>query len=56
MARFDPTNGLLTDHHFLPAAVANKPGWVSPIQGRYFHSGDVASQLRVHLKIDGEVS
>jgi transglutaminase-like putative cysteine protease len=48
---FDPTNGILTDHHFLPAAVANRPQWVSPIQGRYFHAGDVGSQMRVDLRI-----
>jgi transglutaminase-like putative cysteine protease len=49
---FDPTNGLLTDHHFLPAAVANRPDWVNPIQGRYFHTGGVASEMRVALSID----
>jgi len=50
---FDPTNGLLADHHFLPAAVANVPDWVSPVQGRYFHSGSVASQMAVTLRIEG---
>lgn len=49
---FDPTNGLLADHHFLPAAVANVPDWVSPIQGRYFHSESVGSQMRVSLRIE----
>jgi transglutaminase-like putative cysteine protease len=49
---FDPTNGLLTDHHFLPAAVANRPEWVSPIQGQYLHYGGVDSQMRVTLKIE----
>jgi transglutaminase-like putative cysteine protease len=48
---FDPTNGLLADHHFLPAAVANVPDWVSPIQGRYFHSGSVASRMNVMLRM-----
>jgi transglutaminase-like putative cysteine protease len=50
---FDPTNGLLTDHHFLPAAVANRPDWVNPIQGRYFQAGEVKSTMRVVLTIDG---
>jgi transglutaminase-like putative cysteine protease len=50
---FDPTNGILTDHHFLPAAVANRPQWVSPVQGRYFHSGKVGSQMHVDLRITG---
>jgi transglutaminase-like putative cysteine protease len=49
----DPTNGLVTDHHFLPAAVGNRPDWVSPIQGRYFHRGDVASEMRVVLSVEG---
>lgn len=48
---FDPTNGLLTDHHFLPAAVASRPQWVNPIQGRYFHVGDVRSEMTVDLRI-----
>ncbi|KPK15144.1 MAG: hypothetical protein AMJ62_10415 [Myxococcales bacterium SG8_38] len=48
---FDPTNGILTDHHFLPAAVANRPQWVNPIQGRYFHNGDVRSHMTVDLHI-----
>jgi transglutaminase-like putative cysteine protease len=49
---FDPTNGLLTDHHFLPAAVANRPDWVNPIQGKFFHAGRVASEMRVALSIE----
>jgi transglutaminase-like putative cysteine protease len=49
---FDPTNGLLADHHFLPAAVANVPDWVSPIQGRYFHSESVPSKMHVTLRIE----
>ena len=52
---FDPTNGLVTDHHFLPAAVANRPEWVSPIQGRYFHAGNVESEMSVTLTIEGTV-
>jgi transglutaminase-like putative cysteine protease len=50
---FDPTNGLLTDHRFLPSAVANRPDWVNPIQGQYFQQGGVRSQMNVHLKVSG---
>ncbi len=50
---FDPTNGLLTDHQFLPAAVASRPDWVSPVQGRYFHAGGVSSSMRVALRVEG---
>ncbi|MGB5808914.1 MAG: transglutaminase family protein [Polyangiales bacterium] len=48
---FDPTNGILTDHHFITAAVANRPQWVNPIQGEYFHAARVPSQMRVTLAI-----
>ena len=51
---FDPTNGLLTDHHFLPAAVANRPDWVNPIQGQYLHLGPVQTQMDVTLSIEGD--
>lgn len=50
---FDPTNGILTDHHFLPSAVANRPEWVNPIQGRYLYPGGVYSEMHVSLKITG---
>ena len=49
---FDPTNGILTDHHFITVAVAARPHWVSPIQGRYFHDGSVRSEMRVRLSIE----
>ena len=52
---FDPTNGILTDHRFLTSAVANRPDWVNPIQGRYFHSGQVASEMSVRLTVSGAV-
>lgn len=51
---FDPTNALVTDHRFLPAAVANRPDWVNPIQGRYFHAGEVDTQMSVTLAIEGD--
>ncbi|MEM8609370.1 MAG: transglutaminase family protein [Myxococcota bacterium] len=53
---FDPTNGILTDHHFLTAAVANRPEWVNPIQGKYFHEGEVHSDMHVSLRIEGTAS
>lgn len=49
---FDPTNGVLADHLFLPSAVANRPEWVNPIQGKYFQKQHVASHLHVDLKIE----
>jgi transglutaminase-like putative cysteine protease len=50
---FDPTNGLLTDHRFLPSAVANRPQWVNPIQGQYFQQGGVRAQMSVRLHVSG---
>ncbi|MEM7436954.1 MAG: transglutaminase family protein [Myxococcota bacterium] len=50
---FDATNGILTDHHFITAAVANRPAWVAPIQGRYFHESTVGSRMHVVLRVEG---
>ncbi|MEM7134950.1 MAG: transglutaminase family protein [Myxococcota bacterium] len=50
---FDATNGILTDHHFITAAVANRPAWVAPIQGRYFHDETVGSRMHVVLRVEG---
>ncbi|MDH3201366.1 MAG: transglutaminase family protein [Myxococcales bacterium] len=51
---FDPTNGILTDQHFLPAAVASRPEWASPVQGRYLSPSEVASSMHVELAVRGE--
>ncbi len=48
---FDPTNGLLTDHRFLPSAVANRPEWVNPVQGQYLTQRTVHSHMTVTLQI-----
>lgn len=49
---FDPTNGLMTDAHFIPCAVGSDPGWISPIQGSFNAGGGlVHSELRIDLKI-----
>lgn len=49
---FDPTNGVLANHLYLPTAVANRPEWVNPIQGKYFQKFQVASHLHVELTIE----
>jgi len=49
---FDPTNGILTNHDYLTTAVANRPEWVNPIQGKYFQKESVASQMHFSLRID----
>ncbi len=48
---FDPTNGIMTTHHFMTSAVSNRPDWVNPIQGQYLHRGPVASQMSVVLSV-----
>jgi len=50
---FDPTNGILTDHYFVTAAVANEPQWVNPVQGKYLHASKVDSTMQVELAIEG---
>ncbi|WOO42493.1 transglutaminase family protein [Rubellicoccus peritrichatus] len=48
---FDPTNGILTNHYYLTAAVSNRAEWVNPIQGKYFHDEQVASTMQVSLQM-----
>jgi transglutaminase-like putative cysteine protease len=48
---FDPTNGILANHFFIPTAVSSDPSWVNPIQGRYFHDEPVGSHMEVELNI-----
>lgn len=49
---FDPTNGIMTNHFFIPTAVARKSDEVSPIQGTFAHDGAVESQVEVILKME----
>lgn len=50
---FDPTNGILTDFHFIPCAVGMEPMAISPVQGSFRAVGQVNSQLEVMLSISG---
>lgn len=53
---FDPTNGIVANHYFLPCAVSHDPLAVNPIRGAYFSkTGNVQAQMRVELQIE-EVS
>lgn len=52
---FDPTNGILANHRFIPCAVAFAPKLTSPIQGSYFHPNlKVSSTLEVVLTISAD--
>jgi transglutaminase-like putative cysteine protease len=48
---FDPTNGVLCNHHHITAAVGLGPADVSPVIGRYFHSRHVPAQMNASLNI-----
>jgi len=48
---FDPANGILTNHCFIPVAVAHEPTCISPVQGRYLHRESVGSHMEVELHV-----
>jgi transglutaminase-like putative cysteine protease len=48
---FDPTNGVLTDHHFLPVAIGLTPTDIAPVNGTYFHSQPVMSRLATKITV-----
>ncbi len=47
----DPTNGALTDHHFITTAVGLRHADISPISGTYFGKTPIASHLETALDI-----
>jgi len=50
---FDPTNGVLANHNFMPVAVARDPRQIDPIQGNYLNKeSGIASTLAVELTIN----
>lgn len=48
---FDPTNGILANHFFIPTAVGGDPGATDPVSGNYFSKTPVGSTLEVDLGI-----
>ncbi len=48
----DPTNGVLCDHHFIPAAVGLHPDDISPTAGSYYGKEFIAANLTSSLTID----
>lgn len=50
---FDPTNGMLANHFFIPCAVANEPRLTSPIQGTFTHPDTrIPSSMEVSLHLE----
>jgi transglutaminase-like putative cysteine protease len=47
----DPTNGVLCDHHFLPAAVGLSPRDIAPVLGHYYGKKTIGSTLETTLSI-----
>jgi transglutaminase-like putative cysteine protease len=48
----DPTNGVLTDHHFLATAVGRRHEDVAPISGSYYSETPVASELVTSISVE----
>jgi hypothetical protein len=49
---FDPTNGILANGNFIPAAVSSDPKRVDPVQGTYFAKQSVDSAMEVELTLE----
>ena len=49
---FDPSNGVLVDHHYLPAAVGRVSEDISPVSGHYYGDEIVSSSLAASLLIE----
>ena len=48
----DPTNGVLTDHHFVATAVGRRHDDVAPISGVYYSSTPFASSLATSISVE----
>jgi transglutaminase-like putative cysteine protease len=48
---FDPTNGILCDHHFLATAVGLDAADIAPIVGHYYGKETISSTLKTDLTI-----
>jgi transglutaminase-like putative cysteine protease len=48
----DPTNGVLTDHHFIATAVGRRHEDVAPISGAYYSNVTVASTLATGISVE----
>lgn len=48
----DPSNGVLTDHHYLTAAVGVSPADITPVAGVYFGQESIPGALKASLRID----
>lgn len=49
---FDPSNGVLVDHHYITAAVGIAPGDIAPVSGLYYGDRFVPGELSASLVIE----
>jgi transglutaminase-like putative cysteine protease len=48
----DPTNGVLCDHHAIPAAVGLTHAQIAPVSGHYYGKKTIPSTLETSLKVE----
>ncbi|HEY5895250.1 MAG TPA: transglutaminase family protein [Chthoniobacterales bacterium] len=48
----DPTNGVLTDHHFIASAVGLHPEDISPVAGSYYGRERIPAQMTTTLSLE----
>ncbi len=48
---FDPSNGVLGDHHYITAAVGLRPDDIAPVQGHYYNQRRIPHRLVTSLGI-----
>jgi transglutaminase-like putative cysteine protease len=48
----DPTNGVLTDHHFVATAVGRRHDDVAPISGVYYSNTPFTSGLATSISVE----
>lgn len=48
---FDPTNGVLCDHHYIVTAVGLTPPDIAPVSGNYYGNETISSTLEAVLKV-----
>ncbi|MEO8204570.1 MAG: transglutaminase family protein, partial [Chthoniobacterales bacterium] len=52
---FDPTNGVMCDHHYLATAVGPDMESIMPIKGNYFSDSNTPSRLDARVEVSVEV-
>jgi phage regulator Rha-like protein len=48
----DPTNGVMTDHHFVATAVGRRHSDVAPVSGAYYSNAQVQSRMKSVVSVE----